>query len=472
METAGWIALRDHFFRINCHHAGRFRSEGDVRRAAILIVLTLLLLVLGALAAPRVYGQGMCPPGSTNCCPPSFLGGWQGASVGTFGRAQVCPPQGGQVILRGGIGGASVGAGGFSTGPQTQRQQSLPSYPPSRWPFVVRLSMDLGGGHVANGSGCVIFARVGSPSLVLTCGHVMTGQTTVIIEFADGRKLPGKILVADGVLDAALVKFVGFEGGSFKEMLAADPPAGTSASYLGYTLDTGQGGVVTGVRFTGGVGPLVGYRGSRLVFKLSPLPPEGTSGGPIYTPAGVISIVSETEPEEGISTAPTTSQLRELICRHAPWAMPACCDWPPGSSQGTWPLGGKPPANQEPTPAPGPIDPQSPGPPLPESPGTVEPNGHVIEGRLVVIEKRLTTIESRITAIERLPLPSTGEKGDKGERGEKGEPGRDGQSPKIETIVDAVLAKFQDKSQEKLSLGSEVSTSAPVYWDIVPRKRK
>lgn len=410
---------------------------------------SIAVLMLGLAAA--AHAQQCGPAG---CGVPSTYG-WQAAGVGPFGRATICPPGGGQMIVRGGLGGAACQSGACpiprpTSGPVVVNPRpTVQSLDWSQWPCVVRIDADKGGNRQSVVSGVVIFCEDGGRGLVLTCAHGMPGVVGLTIRFADGRTEPGELVVADGSLDVALVSFRGFAGCGFKRLLDASPPAGQDVSYCGNTPVLGQGGIVQGQRFTGSRGRVIGVRGVQLLVDFAVDPPEGTSGGPIYTAQGIASIVAAVEP--GAATeGPSTERIRQLICKHAAWALPGCCD--------------------------------DATPPLPDSPPVVEPP--VVDqpepdtdryGELVPIVRKnsqaIAEIRGELVQIKRIvrekPLMLQGEKGEKGDRGEKGDKGPPGTSADVNVIVSAVLKRLKEEQPTP----EPGTTSAPVYWDIVPKRK-
>ena len=88
-----------------------------------------------------------------------------------------------------------------------------------------------------------------SNGVILTNDHVVHGHSTVEVAFADGRRLPGKVLAADAATDLALVKVDrrGLPAASFQSKL---PAVGSLAVVLGSPLGFDKSvsaGIVSGL---------------------------------------------------------------------------------------------------------------------------------------------------------------------------------------------------------------------------------
>ena len=99
------------------------------------------------------------------------------------------------------------------------------------------------GGGVGSG---VIFRSDGT---ILTNEHVVRGNATVEIAFADGRREPGRVIATDADIDLALVR-VDRKGLSAASFQTALPPVGALAIVLGSPLGfekTVTAGIVSGL---------------------------------------------------------------------------------------------------------------------------------------------------------------------------------------------------------------------------------
>lgn len=133
-----------------------------------------------------------------------------------------------------------------------------------------------------------------SDGIILTNEHVVRGNSTVEIAFADGRREPGRVIAADADTDLALVRVdrKGLRAASFQTAL---PPVGALAVVLGSPLGFQKSvtaGIVSGLHRSI---PGSASRSAALIDLMqtdAPISP-GNSGGAVVDGQGRVIGVSE-----------------------------------------------------------------------------------------------------------------------------------------------------------------------------------
>jgi serine protease DegQ len=164
-----------------------------------------------------------------------------------------------------------------------------------------------------------------SNGVILTNDHVVHGHSTVEIAFADGRRLPGKVLAADSATDLALVKVDrrGLPAASFQSKL---PAVGSLAVVLGSPLGFDKSvsaGIVSGLHRSI---PGSARDTAALVDLLqtdAPISP-GNSGGAVVNSEGRVIGISEAyiPPQQGAVAigfaipAATAVSVADQLLRH------------------------------------------------------------------------------------------------------------------------------------------------------------
>lgn len=181
---------------------------------------------------------------------------------------------------------ASVGGGaGQPSVPSTGGLEQVPGVAARLEPSVVTVLVDGG-----QGSG-VVYSKDG---LILTNEHVVRGNTTTEIAFADGQRVAGRVKATDAVTDLALVQAErqNLPAATFQQQL---PTVGSLAVVIGSPLGF-EGSVTAGV-ISGLHREIPGSasQGQSLVDLIqtdAPISP-GNSGGAVINAAGEVIGISE-----------------------------------------------------------------------------------------------------------------------------------------------------------------------------------
>ena len=153
---------------------------------------------------------------------------------------------------------------------QSQRQQ------PSR--AVVQV-LSTRGDVTKHGTGSIVSIQ-GGVATVLSCAHVLAAGYSPSIVYANGHAMPATVVSVDAMRDTSVLQATSIASALL--MPIADPPAiGATVSWCGYSK---RG-------YVAGTARVLGYDGEALV--ITGQCPQGTSGGPVYTPRGVVGTIAE-----------------------------------------------------------------------------------------------------------------------------------------------------------------------------------
>jgi hypothetical protein len=247
--------------------------------------------------------------------------------------------------------------------------------------------------------------------LVVSCAHGLSAGVSITVIFRDGRRQPATIAAQDHAHDLTLLRV----DTQPKNTLALAEPAmqGTSVRVGGYGSRDQYAELTTRV---------LGYEKKTIVIRGSVR--QGDSGGPIYTDAGLVGVVSE--------------------CRHSggPW-----------STAGASVVVVRKLLDQV-------IGATKPAPDKHDS-NTSNRSLASLSDRVEAMEARLAALEARTP--QRGPRGAPGEPGPAGPRGMMGPPGPPGKTPEIDyERITAEIVRRLEKPDEPNRL----------YWDVVPRSRK
>jgi hypothetical protein len=162
------------------------------------------------------------------------------------------------------------------------------------------------GDSTLHGTGSIV-AIDGSTATILSCAHILKAGYPPVILYADGFQASATLLSADALNDVSMLTAPCNANAEHVKIVDA-PPAGQGVSWCGYAA--------TG--YASGAGNVIGFEGETLVF--SGKVPEGTSGGPVYVPGGIVGVLSECRQAQGQpwqTFAPSPNILRRAIAAAA-----------------------------------------------------------------------------------------------------------------------------------------------------------
>jgi len=150
-------------------------------------------------------------------------------------------------------------------------------------PSVVSINVTAGG-RSGTGSG-VVFDASGA---ILTNAHVVQSASRITVLFADGRRVPAKLLGADGAKDVAVIR-VEDTGGLTPAALATGAPVRVGDQVLAFGSPLGLDGSVT-AGIVSAVGRQVEGRSSGLadMIQTDAAINPGNSGGPLVNTGGQV----------------------------------------------------------------------------------------------------------------------------------------------------------------------------------------
>lgn len=254
-------------------------NKRDRGRLIFIWAVATAILVLVALA---VRASAQCCP--TDGCPTPY-GGWAAGIPG---------PYGGGVGVRGGQGnGLQVGVGGpyggvvgaqVGPGPRVQvgvipgRGYAVAPVPAAvqHCPAVVRIETVVGN-TTKHGTGTLIV--LGGRWHILTAAHILAPGVNPVA-FVAGQPITMRIVATDALHDVALLARIGgqYVSAPAMEVSGVVPSMAAWQGFAGGATVVGANGQVQIV------GDLLTVPGKAA---------EGTSGGPIYCPAGLVSVITE-----------------------------------------------------------------------------------------------------------------------------------------------------------------------------------
>ncbi len=329
------------------------------------------------------------------------------------------------------------------------RQQARPQRQAAQGPLqrsVVQTICRIGG-TTKRGTGTIIAVLKSTPRIaaVLTACHTLQAGGEISIRF-DDTLYPAKIVDQDGTLDLALLTFLAPSKCCYMPLAEGDPRPGAMMTWEGF----GSLGLFRQR------GPVHGYEGSMIW--VTGHVSDGVSGGPIFTGAGLVSVVTTGIMDSARSKVvmhvegPALSWIKRFLRR----------------GRYAWALEGLAEVKEQPTPKRLPLVPVKPAedvppPPVPEaSPDCAElrililQNGRDIANLRALLEKRSKRGEKGNTG-------ERGLQGEQGLQGEKGEPGQNGQlgEPFVmdyDKLVDEVVKRmppmrFQAKTVDGIPTG-------------------
>jgi S1-C subfamily serine protease len=136
-------------------------------------------------------------------------------------------------------------------------------------PAVVQINSQRGDTGL-QGTGTIVSLDNGVATIV-SCAHILKAGYSVLILFSDGTSSSAEIVSTDAMFDTSVLRAKA--PATARLMHIANPPAiGDSIGWCGHA----------GTGYTSGNAKVLGYDGDLLV--ITGNVPEGTSGGPIYTP--------------------------------------------------------------------------------------------------------------------------------------------------------------------------------------------
>lgn len=138
-------------------------------------------------------------------------------------------------------------------------------------------------GGVRTGSGFFI-----TPTLLVTCAHLVEGATQISVEFRSDGKLPAARIAVDRVNDLALLRVVGWE--LFATPLVLAPPRGDSIGERIYGAGFPTPGVLgRSLKFSDGIiNSLTGLADDPRAFQINLAVLPGLSGGPLLNTHGQV----------------------------------------------------------------------------------------------------------------------------------------------------------------------------------------
>lgn len=164
---------------------GRIETARDDAPSRFIIVLAVLTVFLAGAGIGWLAG----PPATTDAAPPPDTPPTVTTAVGTETTSDILPPRDNTMPPADPETSPLVGAG--SEEPVADVAEAL-------LPSVVQIELELGG----LGSG-VIFDSNGR---ILTAAHVTAGVETVLVRFANGDKVPGRVIGSDVQNDIAVIE--------------------------------------------------------------------------------------------------------------------------------------------------------------------------------------------------------------------------------------------------------------------------